>query len=70
MKIFLFTLLKDLLCYWAARLANPEAITEALISLGEAHAKNTDTDTDDKLVAVIKKHLGKEPTPENAVRQG
>lgn len=70
MKVFLFTLLKNLLCYWAARLARPEAITELLLDVAKAHAKNTATDTDDKLVATVEKHLGYEPTPEEAARKG
>lgn len=60
MKLFLFTLLKNLLGYWATKLLSPEAVTEVLIAVADGHAKNTKTETDDQLVAIVKKHLGKE----------
>ncbi|MBT0014920.1 hypothetical protein [Vibrio alginolyticus] len=60
MKVFLFTLLKQLLGYWAAKLLSPESVTELLITIADSHAKNTKTDSDDRLLTVVKKHLGKE----------
>lgn len=58
MKLFLLSLAKNLLGYWAAKLLSPKAVTEVLITIAESHAKNTNTDSDDRLVGVVKKHLG------------
>lgn len=58
MKVFLLTMAKKLLGYWAAKLLSPKAVAEVLITIAGSHAKNTKTTTDDKLVAVVKKHLG------------
>ncbi|EJG0025913.1 hypothetical protein DJ322_RS07050 [Vibrio alginolyticus] len=60
MKVFLFTFFKSLIGYWAAKLLSPESVTELLITIADAHAKNTKTDTDDRLIDIVKKHLGKE----------
>ncbi|EHH2499182.1 hypothetical protein J7X13_000333 [Vibrio parahaemolyticus] len=60
MKVFLFTFIKSLLGYWAAKLLSPESVTELLITFADSHAKNTKTETDDRLVNVVKKHLGKD----------
>ncbi|HCE2429439.1 TPA: hypothetical protein NGU10_001488 [Vibrio parahaemolyticus] len=57
MKIFLLSLAKSLIGYWAAKLLSPEAVTEVLLTVAKSHAKNTKTDTDDRLVDVIEKHI-------------
>ena len=53
MKVFLFTFFKSLLGYWAAKLLSPESVTELLITIADAHAKNTKTDTDDRLIKLL-----------------
>lgn len=62
MKLFLLTLAKKLLGYWAAKLLSPKAVTEVLLTIAKSHAKNTKTDSDDRLVAVIEKHLAEPET--------
>ncbi len=57
MKMFLLSLAKNLLGYWAAKLLSPQAVTEVLLTVAKSHAKNTKTDTDDRLVDVIEKHI-------------
>ncbi|MGY5383258.1 MULTISPECIES: hypothetical protein [unclassified Vibrio] len=57
MKVFLFKVGKNLLAYWAARLLTPEAVTDVLLTVAKAHAKNTKTTTDDKLVEVVERYL-------------
>ncbi|EPA0528632.1 hypothetical protein ACQZND_000034 [Vibrio alginolyticus] len=57
MKMFLLSLAKNLLGYWAAKLLSPEAVTEVLLTVAKSHAKNTKTVTDDRLVDVIEKHI-------------
>ncbi|MCA2455820.1 MULTISPECIES: hypothetical protein [Vibrio] len=57
MKMFLLSLAKNLLGYWAAKLLSPEAVTEVLLTVAKSHAKNTKTETDDRLVDVIEKHI-------------
>lgn len=57
MKMFLLSLAKNLLGYWAAKLLSPEAVTEVLLTVAKSHAKNTKTDTDDRLVDVIEQHI-------------
>lgn len=57
MKLFLLAFAKKLLGYWAAQLLSPKAVTEVLLTIAKSHAKNTKTESDDRLVAVIEKHL-------------
>ncbi|EMW7171677.1 hypothetical protein K6U20_11815 [Vibrio fluvialis] len=57
MKLFLFTVVKNLALYWAAKLLKPESITELIISLGKVHAERTDTKTDDRLVEWLEKNI-------------
>ncbi len=57
MKIFLLNIAKNLIGYWAAKLLSPEAVTEVLLTVAKSHAENTKTDTDDRLVAVVEKHI-------------
>ncbi len=57
MKIFFLNVAKNLIGFWAAKLLSPAAVTEVLLTVAKSHAENTKTETDDRLVAVVEKHL-------------
>ena len=60
MGTFLLTLGKGILGYVAGKLVKPEVAIELILDLADVIAERTDTELDDKGVALIRKALGHE----------